>query len=212
MGIHFYAILFNQLFNCSISDEVSESLLNALHSANSMFPSKWENSKSFPSLPRNRFVANASVASSWFVLVMRNKFISFSNKVFMTEELFAIVWSCLLHSTRTGFLCIALSDNKVYKNLKIKPPYRFCFRMGRPGVSIYLLRHISNIFLKGHWIDHIDESFRGQFELIKKFVPQTLVSRYINDFQRVLNIWTSLKICVLKTHSSIKYSYKHLHY
>ena len=155
---YFYTIFFNQMFNCSISAEVSESLLYALHSANSIFLSKWEKSKSFPCLPRKTFVIDASVASNWLAFVIRSKFISFSNKVFITAVPFAIVWSCLLHNISTGFFCTAESESKLYKNLKVKD--YFHYRMWCT-ICVYLLCYITDIFLESHWINYINKSFCG---------------------------------------------------
>jgi hypothetical protein len=48
--------------------------------------------------------------------------ISFSRSDLMTEQPFAMVWSCLLHKIRNGRLWLATtgSDNSVYRNLEKK--------------------------------------------------------------------------------------------
>lgn len=114
-----YAILCNHLLSSSMSTEVSGSLLNAHDSAKWICESKCEKSKCLSCFPRKTLVDEASVASNWLVFVIRRRFISFSNSIFITVQPLAIVWSCLLHSIRTGiFFCILESDNKLYRYLQ----------------------------------------------------------------------------------------------
>jgi hypothetical protein len=49
-------------------------------------------------------------------------YISFSSSDLMTEQPFAMVWSCLLHKIRNGRLWLATpgSDNRVYRNMENK--------------------------------------------------------------------------------------------